>query len=368
MQSDVVGEPLQRVAVDILGPLDPPTSKGSRYVLVIVDYLTKWAEAYAMPSQTAEDVALPIVQEFVCRLGIPRQLHSDQGRQFESALFQQVCKLLGIHKTRTTPLYPQSDGQTERMNRTLLDVLAKLARERPRDWDDYLCFAMASYRSSVHSTTKETPNRLMLGREVATPATLLSGPVNEIEEQVEWVNNLRRKFEETHRIVTETTKAVHRTAKVYFDRKQKGYLFDEGQLVWVYDPKPKKNQSHKLDANKWSGPWVVTKRISACVYLVVRHVNDRKGRVLNVDRLLPFVPRKPSLVERQNVVESEDTGQLELSAEELQDTKEYLPESNEEDTGVPEEVEEFYLQPMVVTTRAKRQAQRPRWQQDFNLV
>ena len=103
-------KPLQRVAVDILGPINPPTAKGSRYVLVVVDYLTKWAEALPMTSQTAVECAKTFVTEFVYRLGAPQQLHSDQGHQFESALFQQVCKLFGTLKTRTTPLHPQSDG------------------------------------------------------------------------------------------------------------------------------------------------------------------------------------------------------------------------------------------------------------------
>ena len=73
-----------------------------------------------------------------------------------------MCDLLGIRKSRTTALHPQSDGQTERMNRTLLDLLTKLAKDNPKEWDRKLQYAMAAYRSSVHSTTGETPNRLML--------------------------------------------------------------------------------------------------------------------------------------------------------------------------------------------------------------
>ena len=101
---DPVGEPLQRIAVDILGPLEPPIDRGNRYILVVVNYLTKWAEVYAMSYQTAETVASIFVTEFVCRYGVPTQLHSDQGRQFEADLFQWMCDLLGIKKTRTTPL------------------------------------------------------------------------------------------------------------------------------------------------------------------------------------------------------------------------------------------------------------------------
>ena len=114
-----------------MGPLEQPTPRGNRYILMIVDYLTKWAEAYAMPNQTSETVAKIFVNEFICRFGIPPRIISDQSSQFEAALFHQMCQLLGMRKTRTTALHPQSDGKTERQNRTVIAVLAKLARENP---------------------------------------------------------------------------------------------------------------------------------------------------------------------------------------------------------------------------------------------
>ena len=86
-QQDPVIEPLQLVVVDILGPLEPTTDRGNKYVLVIVDYLTKWSEAYPLLNQTTEAIAQRIVDEFICRFGIPEQIHSDQSRHFESELF-----------------------------------------------------------------------------------------------------------------------------------------------------------------------------------------------------------------------------------------------------------------------------------------
>ena len=122
LRQDPVGEPLQHIVVYILGPLEPSIDRGNRYVLVVMDHLTKWAEAFAMPDQTAETVASIFVTEFVCGYGTPTQLHSEQRKQFEADQFQRMFDLLGIKKTRTTPLHSQNDGQTEHMNRTLLDV------------------------------------------------------------------------------------------------------------------------------------------------------------------------------------------------------------------------------------------------------
>jgi hypothetical protein len=188
-QRQVTTEPLQRVAIDILGPLDPPTERGNRYILVMVDYFTKWLQVAAMPDQRAATCADKFLRDFVVYLGVPEQLHSDQGRQWESNLWQEMCQLFGIYRTRTTPLHPQSDGQTERANRTLLDILAKMTRDSPGDWDLRLPYATMAYNSSVHSVTGETPYRLMYGREMRTPMTLFAPPAPDQEQKVEWVED-----------------------------------------------------------------------------------------------------------------------------------------------------------------------------------
>ena len=107
-----------RVAIDVLGPL-PVSESGNRYILIAMDYFAKWQEAYALPNQEAKTVAKVLVDQFVSRFGAPAQLHSDQGRNFESQVFTEMCKVLRIEKTRTTPLHPQSDGMVERSSRTL---------------------------------------------------------------------------------------------------------------------------------------------------------------------------------------------------------------------------------------------------------
>ena len=87
-------------------------------MLVVVDQFT-WVECYALADQTAERVARALVSEFIGRFGCPLELHSDQGRNFESRMFKEVCDLLKIVKTRTTPYRPSANGQVERMNRTI---------------------------------------------------------------------------------------------------------------------------------------------------------------------------------------------------------------------------------------------------------
>ena len=97
----------------------------------------------------------------MCRFGVPRELHSDQGTNFESKVMAEVCKLLDIEKTRTTPLHPQSDGQVERYNRTLVEMLQGKLKESQEDWDLQLQPCMMAYRSSVHESTGERCSGLL---------------------------------------------------------------------------------------------------------------------------------------------------------------------------------------------------------------
>ena len=103
------------------------------------------------------------------RYGVPGVIHSDQGRDFESNLFAEMCRLLDIEKTRTCPYRPQSDGKIERFNRTVAQMLATFVQGKKRSWDEHLPFVMLTYRSMIHESTQCTPNELMFGRNLALP-------------------------------------------------------------------------------------------------------------------------------------------------------------------------------------------------------
>ena len=99
MQQYNVGAPMKRFALVVLGPL-PQSATGNRdiHVVIIADYFTKWPEAFAVPNQEATTVANLLVCEFMCRYRVPLEIHSDQGRSFESAVFSEICTLLGMEK------------------------------------------------------------------------------------------------------------------------------------------------------------------------------------------------------------------------------------------------------------------------------
>ena len=123
----------------------------------------KWTEAFPLPNMEARTVADIIVREIVSRFGVRSSVHLDQGRQYESRLFSDMCKVLHIKKTRTTPYHPQSDGMGERFNKTFVRMLKYYINDHQSDLDEHLPFLTMTYRSVEHDTTGFSPNYLMLG-------------------------------------------------------------------------------------------------------------------------------------------------------------------------------------------------------------
>ena len=169
----LVGVPLERIAIDICGPW-PLSSKGNKYILVVMDYFTKFAEAYPLHSMDAETVGQTLVNEFIMRYGVPLQLHSDRGTNFMSDLFK-MCQLLGVEKTQTTSFHPQSDGLVERFNKTLETMLSMFVASNQKDWDQWLPGLPCAYRATPQNSTKQSPNLMMFGRELSLPTDLMIG-------------------------------------------------------------------------------------------------------------------------------------------------------------------------------------------------
>ena len=178
------------------------TASGNKYILVVTDVFTKWTEGYALPNIESKTVARKIAEEWVCRYGTPIFLHSDQGRQFESKVFQEMCRILGIVKTRSTPLRPQSNGQVERFNRTLGALLSIYTEEQIKYWDRHLPFVMGAYHAAKHDTTEMTPNYLMFGQEARLPLPLVTGNPNEKNavSVEDYTHEIRGKFERAFEI------------------------------------------------------------------------------------------------------------------------------------------------------------------------
>ena len=286
LKQETVGLPMERIALDIMGPL-PQSNSDNSYIFVIGDYFSKYTEAYALPDHTAQTVARVVVEQWICRYGVPRIIHSDQGRDFESHLFTEMCRLLDIDKTKTCPYRPQSDGMIERFNRTVAQILATFVKGNRKTWDEHLPFLMLAYRSTVYESTQCTPNELMYGWNVALPIDVIAGPsprASEIPQcPVVYVEWLRTSLENSFRHARESLKQAASRQKKYYDQKAGESGFKIGDWVYRWYPPA----AHGKFSSGWTGPYLVIQRLSDLLYRI-QASKRAKPKVVHVDHLKKY--------------------------------------------------------------------------------
>ena len=255
-------------------------------MLVVTDYFTKWTESYAIPNQAAI-VAEKLFSEFVCRFGVLHELHSDQGINFESKVMVEVCKLLDIEKNRTLPLHPQSDGQVERYNPTLIEMLRGKLQENQEEWDLQLQTCMVAYRSSVHESTGETPNMLLQGREIELPLDVITGPLPDSPPlTTEYSLALQQRLLGAHELARRQLGKAAERQKRNYDKRAPSRPFQVGDCVWLHNVRRRKGRNPKLDF-PWEGPYLVVSVLSDITNRIKRN-RRAKPKVIHADRLKPY--------------------------------------------------------------------------------
>ena len=287
LKSYHAGIPMERVHMDILGPLNI-SKRGNKFVLVMVDQFTKWIEIQALPHQGAELIAETALNEFFSRMGCPLQIHTDQGRNFDGQLIRRLCELMQITKTRTTPYRPSSNGQCERYNRTILFMI-RAFKEKNTEWDIYLQQIAGAIRSTVNDSTGYTPNMLMLGREAMQPIDLMIENVNDDDiNPADFVKNMSAQMKDIHHLVRMKLKAKQARQKRDYDVKSFVRTYEEGDLIYKVDDSTEIGVSKKL-RSPWVGPYLITKVLSPELYLV----RGRKSKdVLHHDKLMKCEDRE----------------------------------------------------------------------------
>ena len=282
--TDHAGFPLQKVHMDHLGPL-PVTDNNNLYVLVIVDNFSKWVECLPVPDITAEITAKAAVNHFFSRFGFPNQIVTDQHQTFESQLFSEMCKLLHIKKSRTSGYRPSANGQAESKNRVLMSAIRCFVDKNHKDWDIYVPLVASALRSAVNRHTGYTPNELMLGRQLNTPADLVF-PDNHISEisPDQYIVQLRKNMELAHNVAREYLKVQLKITKKNNDAHVKLISYSPGDIVFFLNRKPK----NKLKP-KWIGPAIVTKVFSPQTIEI--NLKARVPKVVSHDYLKPCLDK-----------------------------------------------------------------------------
>ena len=258
--------PWERVAMDIVSL---PPSHGYSYVLVVVDYFSKWVEAFPLRTKEASAVANILLNDVFYRHGIPMFLHSDRGSEFTAKCLHELTKLCGIYQTHTPAYRPQADGLVERQIGTLKGMLSKFQLQYS-DWFGYLGPVLFALRTMVTESTKFSPYEVIHGRKPRLPCDLDYGlPSLPSQNHPSSYRELRTRLQNTYSKVKSELAANAARMKERYDaaRKVGVHRFKSGDWVWIsVPPGPRQKMS-----SRWSGPFMVTSVNSVGSLEIRRH-------------------------------------------------------------------------------------------------
>ena len=304
--------PFQCVGIDIIGPIRPMTDRKRKYILVMVDYATRYPDAVALQGISTQEVAEAMVEMF-SRLGIPEKILTDRGSQFTSDHMNELSRLLSIKQLTTTAYHPMCNGLVERFNGTLKKILQRMCTERPTDWDRYLSAALFAYREVKHESLGYSPFELLYGRKVRGPLQILKAlwssertTSEETKSTYKHVIDLRNRLEETCKLAQEQLRHAKIIQKSNYDKGSVARRFRVKDKVLVLQPR----RQNKLML-KWKGPYEVVKQINKVNY----RINIRgKLKTIHANMIKKYIERVP-LTEAVGAFAVVDTERIEEFSE-----------------------------------------------------
>jgi hypothetical protein len=309
----VVDKQFSRIAIDLIGPLSPPSARGHRYVLTCVDVATRYPEAVPLKGITAEEVAEALLS--ICsRFGLPDEILSDQGTQFTSDVMRSLLRLMSVSQLHSSPFHPQTNGLVERFNGTLKAMLKKLMFEKPRDWDRYLPYALFAYREVPQAATGFSPFQLMFGRQAKGPSQLLyqvwtGTPVDqEVKDMPRYVSDLESTMSEMVRQAQDAVQAAARVARKRQGKHAQSRVLRPGQQVLVLLP-----DEHGKMLMRWKGPFPVVAKVRPFDYMIETGPGVQK--MYHINLLREYVPRPTGVVPATLGImcQPEDDGEADVS-------------------------------------------------------
>lgn len=291
--------PLELLCMDFLKI--EPDSKNTQNVLVLTDHFTRYAFAIPTRDQKATTVAKVLWEHVFVHYGFPERLHSDQGRDFESRVIQELCRTLGIKKSRTTPYHPQGNGQCERFNQTLLNLLGTLEDEKKESWRSHVSPLVHAYNCTRNDATGESPYLLMFGREPLLPIDLKLGLAPDTDQPTShhtYVKRLKDRLRRAHKLASEQAEKKSAANRKNYDATVREQAIASGDRVLVRNVRPRGGR--KL-ANRWEDQvYVVVRQCgdNMPVYEVKPSYGNGPHRTLHRNMLLPcgFQPKQPRQV------------------------------------------------------------------------
>uniref|UniRef100_A0A3B4Z3E1 Gypsy retrotransposon integrase-like protein 1 n=1 Tax=Seriola lalandi dorsalis TaxID=1841481 RepID=A0A3B4Z3E1_SERLL len=303
IQQTKVTFPNEMLGIDLMGPL-PRSPQRHEYLLVVVDYFTRWVELTPLRTATAQTVARFLKSEIFTRWGVPDYILSDRGRQFVSEVFRELCAQWTVTPKLTTAYHPQTN-MTERVNRTLKSMIASYVDNNHAKWDQYLSEFRFAINSAVQETTGVTPAELQIGRK-------LNSPLDKVLKAKVWPPNAPA-YDVVHQLaqlkadVEENIRKSKQRQLRSYNKKRRDVGFRPRQRVWIRNF-PQSHAGKKFTAKlarKWKGPYRVVQQLRPLNYRVVLEDTGEDVRTVHVSNLRPFYPTAEDLehIERKRMQE-----------------------------------------------------------------
>lgn len=289
----------KRIGIDIKGPL-PITKNGNKYIIVAMDYFSKWPEAKAIPNAKADTVAEFIYKEIICRHGVPDEILSDRGTSFINQVVDGLCDKFQTKHRLTSSYRPQTNGMIERFNRTIGECIAKLLSDKEKEWDEYIDAVLLAYRTMKHESTKFTPAQLYLGRQMKLPVELkvitFQEPKMTFEETLRQrtIDIMEKWDSDKNKALDNIEKGQEKQKKRFNKRSQKLKI---GDKVLVHRTDLQNNMSAKLN-EQWIGPYFIHDVLEHNVYKLRNMDGKLVKNVINGNRLKLYYEQqlKPMII------------------------------------------------------------------------
>ncbi|MCO5603592.1 hypothetical protein L7F22_057743 [Adiantum nelumboides] len=289
--------PFEKWGIDAIGSL-PRSNSGKLYIIMGVDYMTRWAEATTSARITTKEVAKFVYESICCKFGVPLEILSDRGPGFRNDLVGELMKKLGIEKRHSTPYYPQCNGLVEKVNGMIYKIITKQVVSKPKDWDKHLSTALWTYRTSFRTSLGYTPYHLVFGKEAILPIEMQLASLKILATKNEGTpsDRLKQRILDLERLELDQEMAVEHYATQAEQRRQKfneglkDKELNRGMLVLCYDNRFDTRKDKKF-MSRWEGPYVIRKKYTNGSY----RLQDISGKLhktrVNGWRLKPYFQR-----------------------------------------------------------------------------
>ncbi|UYV84686.1 hypothetical protein LAZ67_X003094 [Cordylochernes scorpioides] len=317
----------EKVGMDLLGRF-PTSEGGNRWIIVCTDYLTKYAITKALPTSESMEVAKFFIEDVILKHGAPRELITDRGRNFTSSMISDLNNQCRITHRKTTAYHPQTNGLTERLNKTIADMLSMYVDVNQKDWDRIFPFVTFAYNTAKQESTGFTPFFLVHGREAETPLDVLFPKL--LPEDDDFIQTLGARAEEARKLARIHSMRSQDSNKQRYDAHHRNIIYQPGDLVWIFIPVRKVGYSEKL-MRRYFGPYKVTRKISDVTY-EVETFGNQQGRRKTKD-LVHICRMKPYLNPEDHLEEDPEDDSTNFQEEDIPTERTQQPQTRVEISG-----------------------------------